>query len=289
MKDKKLVRRLLFLGISIVVLLILILINHTFRVERFPAGSTLFQTATSSPENSAEEVSQTPSVPDLESSPTPLITQTLLPESLTSTASAQNKATLDAAIVNATQRAVSMSRLAETLYNKGYIQTKDGSFFRVKNFDESFAKSGWYQKWTTEYEPENFILRTDVIWNSASDEASWPTSGCGFVFAYADPDNMFRAFLNLDGTVRIHRMVDGEFKVIATDFYSELEIPEGHAQFVLIVEDDWLTFIVNNNRIVHLQDEDLQKGVLSFAIASGTNYSYGTRCQMNNVELWVLP
>ena len=289
MKDKNLVRRLVIFGISLFVLIVLIFINYSLRVKRSAQDFSLVLTDTSAPEEAGEVVSLTPTAKLQDSNSTPVFTETLAPESLTATAAFENKSTLEAAIVNATQRAVSMGRLAETLHEKGYIQTMGGSFFKVKTFDESYAKSGWYYKWTTEYEPENFILRTDVIWNSASDEASWPTSGCGFVFAYSDPNNMFRAFLNLDGTVRIHRMVDGEFKVIATDFYSELEVPEGHAQFVMIVEDDWLTFMVNNNRIVHLQDENLQKGELSFAIASGTNVGYGTRCQMNNVELWVLP
>ena len=60
--------------------------------------------------------------------PTPAATETLLPEALTAMANSQNLATLDTAIINATQRAVSMSRLAESLSSKGFIQSSQGSF-----------------------------------------------------------------------------------------------------------------------------------------------------------------
>ncbi len=65
--------------------------------------------------------------------------------------------------------------------------------------------------------------------------------------------------------------------------------PKDTAHMVLILEDQWITAIVNGKQIVHFQDTKLQGGKFGLTLASGTNKEYGTRCTMTNVELWELP
>jgi hypothetical protein len=49
-----------------------------------------------------------------------------------------------------------------------------------------------------------------------------------------------------------------------------------------------VTFYVNGEYVYSWRDEVLKEGNLALTLLSGINTGFGTRCTMENVELWVL-
>ena len=182
-----------------------------------------------------------------------------------------------------------MATRIQELYDQGYLDTVDGTYHALPNFDESWAQIDWYQWWRTGYSPSNFVIRVDASWQSASDKANWWYSGCGFVFREDHGESYYYAFLSLDGYVSMMRLVDGNYANLGRSYYGPVDVPEGSAELVLVANGDWLLFFVNQELVHRRQDSRLTSGDLAMTLSSGTNEGFGTRCQMENVDLWVLP
>ena len=146
----------------------------------------------------------------------------------------------------------------------------------------------WYQWWGTGYRPERYILKAHVKWTSASETANWFNSGCGFVFDADDSDNHFYVSLRLDGHAKIYRVYHGDLKTLANKFNGKQPVPTGEADFILAVEDDFVTFFVNGEVAAHAHDSQIHKGPLGLTLSSGTNKDFGTRCEMTDIYLWEL-
>ena len=190
-------------------------------------------------------------------------------------------------IAQTTQQAQSMADKIQKLLNEGVVASTSGEYYRLADFDESWAQIGWYQWWPTGYAAENFVLSADTAWQSASDRANWQNSGCGFVFNLKDKDNHHLAYLGLDGFVRLAQRSRGNPKGLAMQKYGKVSIPEGEAQIMLVVYDKKITFYVNNQRVANAYSGSLSVGEIALTLLSGTNKDYGTRCQMSNIDLWI--
>ena len=204
----------------------------------------------------------------------------------TSTAEARIIATAEAGMIKATQRARAMSNIVHGLYDEGVVADPRGSYKKIDDFTTTFNRSGYYQMHTSEYDARYFVIRANLLWDNAGEEISYPTAGCGLVFSYQDVNNHFRVFLNLDGNVRLHRMLDGEFTLESIDYVGPLKQPAGHANLILAVDQDWITVYVDNQQITRIYDENIQEGKLAYAIAAGSSYDYGTLCEFKDIELW---
>ncbi|NIS82360.1 MAG: hypothetical protein GTO14_19620 [Anaerolineales bacterium] len=206
------------------------------------------------------------------------------------TATSEAEATEMWEMINAlgTESAAQMSTQILDLFNEGYLGKTEGAYFTVSDFDESWAQINWYQWWQTGYAPEDFVIRADASWDSASDTANWFSSGCGFVFREDGPENHYLAYLGLDGNVYFARSVRNNWSLLGTSWYGRVDVPSGEAEIVLIAEGDRFTFLVNGKRVANRVDGSLAQGNLALTLLSGTNAGYGTRCQMTNIELWVL-
>jgi hypothetical protein len=158
------------------------------------------------------------------------------------------------------------------------------------DFSESCAQINWYQWWWTGYAPADFVVRANFHWNSASDNANWFNSGCGFVFREAgvEPNDHYLAYLGLDGVVYIERARNGVLTTLSSNYYGRLDIPEGEAEFLLAVDANKFTVFVNDQRVVTAVDGGRSEGYLNYTLVSGTNRDYGTLCEITNVEIWEL-
>lgn len=71
-----------------------------------------------------------------------------------------------------------------------------------------------------------------------------------------------------------------------------VDIPEGSAELILLVNGDKIYFFVNGEEVYNSSDAlltgALDSGDLTFILMSGTNKDFGTRCQMKNTDLWDL-
>jgi hypothetical protein len=166
------------------------------------------------------------------------------------------------------------------------------SYDEIDDFDESWAKIGWYQYWAIEDSPTDFVIRAKATWSSASETANWFQSGCGFVFHITDEDNHYLTYLGLDGKAYFQRVYRGESKILGSGYYGKVNIPEGNADLMLMVYGDRIYFYVDGKQVYKGFDSTmigkLKDGDVALTLVSGTNKDYGTRCQMTDIELWGL-
>lgn len=187
----------------------------------------------------------------------------------------------------ATEQSQAMMGIIQQLFDEGTISSKEGDAYRLDDFNESWAQIGYYQWWKTGYAAENFVLSTDVAWESASDQANWPEAGCGIVFSEDGESDHHLAYLALDGFGRLAQIAKGEWKNLAVHRYGALSIPDGNAKIMLVVYDKRINFFVNGQRVANAYDGSLDGGDIALTLLSGTNKDFGTRCQMSNIDLFI--
>lgn len=199
----------------------------------------------------------------------------------------QATATLEA-LIQATSQAQPMFDRVVDLQASGFLNTTEGSHYALPDFDASWAQIDYYDWLLTGFAPSNFVLRADSEWDSASATANWWNSGCGFAFRINARGDHYLVYLGLDGWVYLYRNFSNTVTKLGEWYYDEVQTPAGRAKIMFIVENDWITFFVNDRQVDRHQDGTFSSGLLGYVIVSGTNKDYGTRCRMTNVELWEL-
>lgn len=174
------------------------------------------------------------------------------------------------------------------LYDDGHLTSVEGTYKRLPIYDDSWAQINWFQWTATGEEPEAFVLRTDVSWDSASDAANHFNTGCGFVFNEEDPDNFYMVYLGLDGEANLIRFSGGYYNAHWHKRYGKVGNPQGEAEFVLAVQDGKFTFLVDGEVALTVTDTKINGRKLGLTINSGTNKGFGTHCRMEDIDLWTL-
>jgi hypothetical protein len=208
-------------------------------------------------------------------------------ERVTATAASRQAATREA-IAQKTARAANFEETVQELVEDGYLATAEGKYKRLDDFFASWAQINYYEWDPTGEFPTEFVIRADASWNTASDKSNWFNSGCGFVYAEDGRNDHHLTYLGLDGYVYSLYVKNGFFHPIGYSYAGKLDIPEGGAELMLIVEGGRLTFFVDGRRVLREADSTYKKGELGLTLLSGTNKSYGTRCTMENIDLWVI-
>jgi hypothetical protein len=204
----------------------------------------------------------------------------------TNEARAERIATQSAA--RETEQVGPVYEIVERLFADGTLSTTEGRYHRLDDFDQSWAQIDWYQWWRTGLVMENFVVRVDAEWESASKYANWFTSGCGFVFSEKSAWNHYASFLALDGNVYNSRVRDNIGTLLPGGYFGRLDVPAGSAELVLVVDQKVVSFYVNGKRVSRYTDNSITKGDFSLTLNSGTNLDYGTRCKMKNIDVWEL-
>jgi len=199
-------------------------------------------------------------------------------------------ARVEATHIQATAQAEPLAASVAELVEDGFLTRSDGRYAQADDFSESWAQINWYQWWWTGYAPSDFVVRAHFHWNSASDNANWFNSGCGFVFREEaeEPYDHYLAYLGLDGQVYIERARNGALTLLGTNYYGSVDIPEGEADFLLAVDGSRFTVYVNGARVLTAVDGGRSEGYLNYTLVSGTNRDYGTLCDITEVEIWEL-
>jgi hypothetical protein len=192
-------------------------------------------------------------------------------------------------VIAPTKESVEMEKLIAKLFADKNISTTNGTYKRLDDFDESWAKLNWYQWWDTVYSPTNFVIQADFEWDTASNKANWSDSGCGIVYHTNGSQNHHATFLMMDGKVVSYRAIKDVWTSLKGGNAGRFNTPSDKAHIVLAVDKQWVTVYVKDKKLVRFQDTTLTGGKLALTVASGTNKDFGTRCQMKNIELWLLP
>lgn len=242
---------------------VLILISHACSMSRQPAP-------TSTPKPTATATTSPTRTPK----PSPTLRPTRTPD------------------VVATQYWDDLNAEAQTYYDSGYLTTAKGKFEIYDDVSEEWAQLGWYRSWSLHDTASDFYMKAHFKWSSASPTSD--LSGCGFVFALQDNKNRDHYGVFLDRS---------KVYFVETGYYYEpfgptrgtgrvkFDVPAGHpieADFTLIVKGAYAYVLVDEELVGEytLSKSRVLRGDLGLAILSGTNKTYGTRCEMTDLHAW---
>jgi hypothetical protein len=172
-------------------------------------------------------------------------------------------------------------------FDKGYIDTADGTIKKLDGFSEAWAQIDWYSTWYLDETAENFVFSAHYEWSSSSKTPN--ISGCGLVFGIQNDNSDFSVFLDKSQILFLRSEFGHGFRVGKTRGTGTVKIAEPtEADFTLIVYDYYAYVIVNGEVVGEYTLPQSQKieGDLGVSILSGTNKGYGTRCEMTDMRLW---
>jgi hypothetical protein len=237
----------------------------------------------------------TPSIEELikrQATATPTATATRTP---TSTPNFNATATVAARgmAIHQTVEAQPMFSQVQTLKKDGYLASTDGTWYKVDDFDQSSAQAGRYLRWNSGYQPVDFVIRANAEWWSADESSNLFNAGCGFSFRAIDENNYFDVLFTLDGKARFDRRINGDWRMPVLS--APIKIIPGHdqAQFMLVVEENRLTFFKDGEEILHVSDDSFaspkfQGGDLALILMSGSDIGFGLRCKLTDIDLWII-
>jgi len=180
-----------------------------------------------------------------------------------------------------------------------YVLTVESSYTWVYNYAAGI--DGFF--------PRDFLLRVDVSWENEV-FADQNHAGCGFLI-WDGIDKNYLVWLSGSGVARV---IPSSLFYLADDFedlesdqlealvmeyedislltYNEAELngvefPAGTAELMLMVEDEMLSFFVNG-QLALTENIVTAHPFVQFAIIPGASDGFGTRCIMENTEVWVL-
>jgi hypothetical protein len=233
----------------------------------------------------APEATTTPTITKT-STPAPTATITLTP-TVTATATATSTST-PLPNLTATQISSDFADTLQELYDAKYVTTKDGTYLHLSDFKKDVAKINYLKWYETGQSPTNFVLRSDITWDSASAAAN--DSGCGFFFHITGNDKFYIFYVSLKGTVQMSGYNSGVWSELGTGTYGSAK-QKGGVNLTLIAQDTTYKVLINDKLIKTYTGSigKLLHGELAYTVLSGTNKSFGTRCTFTNTVLWTLP
>ena len=137
-----------------------------------------------------------------------------------------------------------------------------------------------------EFEPRNFIALSRLNWSHSTTSITKSAAGCGFIFFNNSDNQRYYAVVTNDSNVRIIHLYQGGWSGIAHKKYSQsLDLPNGEADFIVIVKDDLLVVAVNGEIVINQTFDWRSSGSFGYSILSGTNNPNGTRCDFTDTAL----
>lgn len=222
--------------------------------------------------------------------PQPTATQTLVPTTtLTPTRTPRPTATPNLA---ATQKAEEYQAEVQSYFDRGYLETTDGSFRKYPDFKYEWAQLKWYQRFPLGGNTfSDFSFSAHFKWASAYRSAD--VSGCGVAFAVQPNDDHYAVFL--DRSTVLFAKTDYYYQPFnptrgtgRVNFDNPFDKPV-EADFTLIVKDAYAYVLVDDELVGEytLAQSRSLRGQIDLAMISGTNKDFGTRCEMTDIHIFV--
>ena len=197
--------------------------------------------------------------------------------------------------LTATQQANDFIAQVQQYYDAKYISTLDGHYTLLGDAKHSWAQGEYYQWWNTGSLPTDFVLNSDIAWNSSS-LSSNTVSGCGFVFrlqnggsSQSSKRTYYVIFVSLAGYVYYWSDTGNNTKFMGSAYYGPGK-QIGAVAFGLIVESNQFRVLINGKSIKTFSgySANFNQGGLAYTVISGTNKGTGTNCEFNNTRLWTM-
>ncbi len=192
--------------------------------------------------------------------------------------------------VAATQQYNDMFVLVQQVVADGYIPSTNGEFIQLDDFKMEMAQINYYDYWPTGQTASNFIFKAHFKWSNAVPYAE--LSGCGLVFGMQSNGDHYFIFL---GREKLRGVLynASQARTSSLSTYGNRDMNYGNpaeADFALIVFEGrayvYLEGAYRLNYFLYSDNFKLVNGDVFYAMKSGTNKDYGTRCEMTNVGLW---
>jgi len=188
--------------------------------------------------------------------------------------------------VLATKNASQFGSLLNEYKEKGYISTVDGKITQPVDFKDNWAQINRFQWHNYGRVSDEFVLKTHLKWETASDTPD--PSGCGIVFGLQENGDFYAVFLDFN-SIRF-RMNRGEnlYRVGKTSGSGLVAFENpAEAEFVLAVSNQMAYVSVDGDVTVYtLSADQSTNGGFALSILSGTNSKFGTRCESTEMFLW---
>ena len=211
--------------------------------------------------------------PTITSTYTPIPTPTI---TLTPTITPSPTATPNLA---ATQKVENFMERVQQFYEQGYIPSTKGTYRHLDDYSASFAKAEYYQWKQVVSKANNFIVRTDLVMQTVNQ--TFPRGGCGFVIHGYD-------MLMLSQKGNVYRF-DPIFGIGPTNYLGESFNPwEVEVTLIYSGDNAWL-FIAGKEKLkanINSLFQDTKD--VAFAVISGSNDDFGTRCDFKNTDFWTI-
>jgi hypothetical protein len=195
-----------------------------------------------------------------------------------------------AAVLQSTAQAQGMLNLIQKVSNETILTNPSGTYYRLEDFEKDLAKINHIDTpYMSGFSGDNFAIRTDIAWDSASDIANWDRAGCGFMFG-AHADYFDFIYLSLDGYVHFLRPQPGKnwiYPFAIQRYRGEISKPKGEAEIMLVSINKRVSFYINGEKVLDEYEGLMKSGDLYYAMVSGTNKGFGTYCKWSNVDLWI--
>lgn len=222
-----------------------------------------------------------------------------------STSAAVETATSDAVTAAAhaaeTAQAQPFAHTISALVAEGYLASGAGTYHTPPDFYETYATgpartdfgfmqmiSYSYSMEPMEYSPADFVIRADVTWDNYDENAN-KIAGCGFALRINErTGDHYLVWFSGMGHINHIQKVNQESKFVSNVSYANLGWPRGNAELMLVVQGNQIVAFVNGDHVQTREANELMAGRLAYAILSGDSRGFGTRCQMKNVDLWIL-
>jgi hypothetical protein len=169
----------------------------------------------------------------------------------------------------------------------GYLSVATGKYSELPDFEQNLAKLGNFQ-WSSfdDLTLSTFVLSAHFKWSSAKENNL--LAGCGFVF-----DDATKAVFLDDKTVTLLSFLITSAEVPKSDGSGYVHFENSdEADFTLIVNNALQKVFVLVNDEFNVEYDllssnyNLRSGYIGYAVISGTNTDYGTKCEITNAQLW---
>lgn len=188
--------------------------------------------------------------------------------------------------VAATQKVDDFQNMLADFVELGYIESAEGKIIELDDFREEWAQLGWYQWWTYDEVPSDFVFKAHFNWSTALETSD--QSGCGFIFGIQENGDHYAVFLDKSRILFLMARGSHVYSVGKTKGSGRANFGNpAEADFAVAIKEQSAYVSVNGEVTEYtLSADQTSRGWYGTSILSGTNRDYGTRCEMTDVMFW---
>lgn len=211
--------------------------------------------------------------------PTATQTSTLTP---TSTATATPRPTFTRTPdITATAQLEKFNELMSSYYSFGPAESMQGKHYPLDDYSDQLAKTGYFSWLPSDLRLRDILLRAHVKMSTANKPSG--STGCGLVFRTVG-DFAESIFVQQNG----HLYYGAGNTSFHSGYHGNINNP---AEFELVF------FLKDTHYQVFMDGKSVMKGDtvippsaggISFAVQSGSDEDFGSRCDFTNVDVWLI-